>query len=46
MLRAADVVLGIEPPKAQGKLRGAASGDGAPLGPRCVVEGVAVVDGD
>ena len=39
ILRAADGVLGIPPPKAAGKLRGAASGDGAPLGPRCVVEG-------
>eukprot|EP00435_Cladocopium_sp_Y103_P046385 s1340_g13.t1 len=39
ILRAADGVLGIPPPKAAGKLRGAASGDGAPIGPRCVVEG-------
>ena len=39
ILRAADVLLGIPPAKATGKLRGAASGDGAPIGPRCVIEG-------
>ena len=37
VLRAADEVLGIRPPKAQGNLRGAASGDGAPVGSRCVL---------
>lgn len=39
VLRAADEVLGIPPPKAQGNLRGAASGDGAPVGSRCVLSG-------
>ena len=39
MLRAADALLGLEAPKATGTLRGAASGDGAPIGPRCVLEG-------
>ena len=39
VLRAADEVLGIPPPKATGNLRGAASGDGAPVGSRCVLSG-------
>ncbi|CAK9105340.1 Protein phosphatase Slingshot homolog 3 (SSH-like protein 3) (SSH-3L) [Durusdinium trenchii] len=39
VLRAADQLLKIPPPKAGGTLRGAASGDGAPLGPRCVLDG-------
>ena len=44
VLRAADALLGLglaAPNNATGRttLRGAASGDGAPLGPRCVLQG-------